>query len=72
MKGVLALVKSPRVVLVSWVHFLAFDLVVGLLILADSASHGFDYWWVVPSLLFTLMWGPVGLLSYLGLRLVPV
>jgi hypothetical protein len=70
MKGVLGLFKSPRVVLAGWVHFLAFDLLVGLMILSDSASQGIGHLWILPSLLLTLMFGPIGLLSYLAVRLM--
>ncbi len=69
MKGVLRLFESPRVVLVGWVHFLAFDLVVGLVILVDSAAQGIEHLWILPSLFLTLMFGPAGLLSYFAVRL---
>lgn len=68
MGGVLKLFQHPRAVLVGWVHFLAFDLVVGLGILVDASQQGFEHWWILPSLFLTLMLGPAGLLSYLGLR----
>ena len=66
--GVINLFKSPRVVLVGWVHFLAFDLMVGLYIVTDAARHGMSHWLLVPVLLLTLMFGPAGLLLYLLLR----
>lgn len=69
MGGVLKLFEHPRAVLVGWVHFLAFDLVIGLGILLDASSQGFEHLWILPSLFLTLMLGPAGLLSYLGLRL---
>lgn len=70
MSGVLKLFEHPRAVLVGWVHFLAFDLVVGLGILFDASAQGYEHWWILPSLFLTLMLGPAGLLSYLGLRLM--
>lgn len=69
MQGVIKLFESPRAVLVGWVHFLAFDLMIGLGILVDAASQGIEHWWILPSLFFTLMFGPVGLLSYFAVRL---
>lgn len=68
MGGVLTLFKHPRAVLIGWVHFLAFDLVIGLGILVDASAQGFAHLWILPSLFLTLMLGPAGLLSYLGLR----
>lgn len=69
MRGVLKLFQSPRAVLVGWVHFLAFDLMVGLFILYDANAQGIGFVWIVPCLFLTLMLGPIGLLSYFALRL---
>jgi Domain of unknown function (DUF4281) len=67
--GVIALFKSPKVMLAGWVHFLAFDLVVALYIRADAPLHGIQHLWLIPIYLLTLMFGPAGLLAYFGLRL---
>jgi hypothetical protein len=66
--GVIALFKSPKVMLAGWVHFLAFDLMVALYIRADAPLHGIQHLWLIPIYLLTLMFGPAGLLAYLGLR----
>ncbi len=66
--GVVRLFQSPRIVLVGWVHFLAFDLMVGLYIVTDAARHGINHWLLIPALLLTLMFGPAGLLLYLAMR----
>ena len=66
--GVISLFKSPRVVLAGWVHFLAFDLMVGLFIVTDAARLGIIHWWLLPALFLTLMFGPAGLLLYLAMR----
>jgi hypothetical protein len=66
--GVISLFKSPRVVLVGWIHFLAFDLMVGLYIATDAARVGIVHWWLLPVLFLTLMFGPMGLLLYLVIR----
>lgn len=68
--GVIALFKSPKVVLAGWVHFLAFDLMVALYIRADAPLHGIQHLWLIPIYLLTLMFGPAGLLAYFGLRLM--
>lgn len=66
--GVISLFKSPRAVLAGWIHYLAFDLMVGLYILNDAASRGIAHVVLLPILFLTLMFGPAGLLAYLGLR----
>lgn len=67
--GVIALFKSPKVMLAGWVHFLAFDLMAALYIRADAPLHGIPHLWLMPIYLLTLMFGPAGLLAYFGLRL---
>lgn len=68
LRGVIALFRSPRAVLAGWIHYLAFDLMVGLYIISDAAAHGIGHLWLLPVLLLTLMFGPAGLLAYLALR----
>lgn len=68
LKGVMKLFKSPRVVLAGWIHYLAFDLMVGIYILNDAARYDISHWMLIPLLLLTLLFGPAGLLSYFLLR----
>ena len=68
LKGVINLFKSPRVVLAGWIHYLAFDLMVGIYILNDAAKYGISHWLLIPSLLLSLMFGPAGLLFYFFIR----
>jgi hypothetical protein len=69
LKGVTALFTNPLAVLIGWVHYLAFDLMVGLFIKKNSQNYGISHWIIVPCLLLTFMFGPVGLLLYLFIRL---
>lgn len=64
LKGVIGLFKHPRAVLTGWIHYLAFDLFVGLYILNHAQQFSINHLWLVPALFFTLMLGPVGLLLY--------
>lgn len=66
--GVLALFSQKEAVLVGWLHYLAFDLLVGTWEYADSKKSGIPHLLLVPCLVFTLMAGPVGFLMYLGVR----
>jgi hypothetical protein len=53
------------------VHFLAFDLFVGRWAYLDSRQRGTSAWIVSPILFLILMVGPLGLLLYLFVRLLP-
>ena len=66
--GIQALLGTPAGATLAWAHFLAFDLFIGRWISLDSRERGLSPWLVSPLLLLTLMLGPLGLLSYLGLR----
>jgi hypothetical protein len=66
--GVVALFQSRGMVVAGWLHYLAFDLFVGIWITLDARVHNFRHWWIVPSLLLTFMLGPAGLLTYYLLR----
>jgi hypothetical protein len=66
--GIAALLGTPEGATIGWVHFLAFDLFVGRWAYLDSRNHGFTAWLVSPILFLVFMFGPLGLLLYLGLR----
>jgi Domain of unknown function (DUF4281) len=58
------LFTSPAVALAGWVHYLAFDLFVGLWI-AQRADHlALSRWLQAPLLVTTFMFGPIGLLLF--------
>ena len=62
-----SLLGRPEGATVAWLHFLAFDLFVGRWAYLDSLKKGIPPWYVSPTLFFILMFGPIGLLLYLGL-----
>jgi hypothetical protein len=66
--GVARLFQNPYVLLAGWIHYLAFDLFVGAWEVRDAQRLGLHHLLVVPCLLLTFFFGPVGLLLYLGLR----
>lgn len=68
LSGVQQLFADPRVVLVGWLHYLAFDLFIGTWEVYDSQRLGLAHWRVVPCLLLTLLLGPIGLALYLVQR----
>ena len=68
-EGVTRLLARQDVAMVAWIHILAFDQLVGLMIYRDNMEHRY-----VPLpiqsviLFFTFMLGPVGFLAYYVLR----
>jgi hypothetical protein len=66
--GIAALLGTPAGATIAWVHFLAFDLLVGRWAYLDSRERGVSAWLMGPVLFFTLMLGPVGFLLYLAVR----
>lgn len=70
LESVSQLFDSQWMLLAGWIHYLAFDLFVGSWIARDAHERGIAHGLVVPLLLATFMFGPAGLLSYLGLRRV--
>lgn len=68
--GVKALLSSDGGATIGWIHYLAFDLFVGIWIARNADKYGFARWIQVPILFFTLMLGPLGLVLYLLLRFI--
>ena len=76
LEQVAKLFESRGLLLAGWVHYLAFDLWVGRwsidALAAEPPAHGVADWigrlLMLPCLLLTFMFGPVGLLAFLGLR----
>ncbi len=70
--GVAALFENHWLLLAGWVHYLAFDLFVGSWEVRDAAKNGIAHWMVIPCLVLTFMFGPIGLLLYFLLRMAKV
>lgn len=67
-QGVKVLFASDAGATVGWVHYLAFDLFVGLWMARDADAKGFSRWVQAPVLLATFMVGPLGLFIWLLVR----
>lgn len=63
-----ALFENPWALLAGWVHYLAFDLFIGGLEVRDAQRRRIPHLLVVPALILTFLFGPAGLLLYLGIR----
>jgi len=67
-EGVRAIFASDGGVVLGWIHYLAFDLFVGVWIAKDADHKGFSRWLQAPVLLLTVFVGPAGLLWWLAIR----
>lgn len=63
-----ALFDVPGLLVAGWMHYLAFDLFVGVWIASRSHRLGWPHLATVPLLLLTFMLGPVGLLCFMTVR----
>jgi ABA4-like protein len=62
------LFSNEWILLAGWVHYLAFDLFIGSWEVRDAQHFGIPHWAVIPSLILTFLFGPVGLLLYFVIR----
>ena len=67
--GVAQLFSNPWLLLAGWLHYLAFDLLIGTWEARDSVERGVPRWALAPCLILTLMFGPTGWLAYRLVRL---
>jgi hypothetical protein len=68
LSGVAALFSNHWLLLAGWIHYLAFDLFVGSWEVRDAELNSISHWLVIPCLVLTFLFGPVGLLSYFAVR----
>lgn len=66
--GVARLFEHPGLLLAGWVHYLVFDLLVGLWEREEAARIGLARWWLLPCQLLTFMFGPIGWLAFMAVR----
>ena len=70
MEEVSQLFNNDALLLAGWVHYLAFDLWVGSWEAGDAVKNGIHRLIMVPCLLLTFMFGPIGLLLYIIIRTI--
>lgn len=68
LEGIKKLFSNDYALVLGWIHFLAFDLFVGSWILFNSQRNGLPHLLIIPCLLGTFMFGPIGLLLYVVIR----
>ena len=70
LSGVAALFANPWLLLAGWLHYLAFDLLIGTWEVRDARERKVPHILLVPCLFMTFMFGPAGWLLYMTVRTV--
>ena len=68
LSSVMALFTQENAVLAGWVHYLAFDLLVGMLMIDQNRHLGIHQLLMVPCLIGAFMLGPVGFLLFMLIK----
>lgn len=66
--AVATLFDNPWMLLAGWIHYLAFDLLVGRWEVRDAFDRAIPHLFVLPCLALTFLFGPAGWIVYLTLR----
>lgn len=64
LEGVKGLFGSDAGAAAGWIHYMCFDLFVGLAVWKSARERGQGFFWVSPVLGLVLMFGPLGWLAY--------
>ena len=70
LSSVMTLFTEENAVLAGWVHYLAFDLVVGMWMLDQNKKIGIHQLVMAPCLFGTFMFGPVGFLLFVIIKTI--
>jgi hypothetical protein len=62
------LFQNPWLLLAGWIHYLAFDLFLGAWQARQAQRLGISHFLVIPCLLLTFLFGPVGFLVFWTIR----
>jgi len=65
---VTVLFSNEWVLLAGWIHYLAFDFLIGCWILETAKALPLRHWLVVPTLALTFLFGPAGYLVFQLIR----
>jgi hypothetical protein len=68
--AVATLFSNPWALLAGWIHYVAFDLLIGTWEVRDARERGVPHLLVVPCLVLTFLFGPAGWLLYTIVRAV--
>ena len=68
--GIGAFFADPRLLLLGWVHYLAFDIWVASWEAEEGRRLGMPHWLLAPCMFVTFLVGPIGLLMFMLARAV--
>ena len=68
--SVMALFTEENAVLAGWIHYLAFDLLIGMWILNQNQKIGIHHLLLIPCLIGTFMFGPIGFLLFMIIKTI--
>ena len=68
LESVMALFTQEQAVLAGWVHYLAFDLLIGMWMITQNRTVGIHPVIMAPCLFGTFMLGPLGFLLFMGIK----
>lgn len=66
--NVMVLFDNPQAVMAGWLHYLAFDLFIGAWQVRQARQIGIRHLVLLPALILTFLFGPVGLLVFFAIR----
>ena len=69
LNGVMKLFTRPEIALAGWLHYLAFDLLIGGMVAQMARANGISVLLTLPCLLLTFLFGPLGLLVFTIIRI---
>lgn len=68
LSSVMELFTQENAVLAGWVHYLAFDLLVGMWMVTQNKELGIHQALMAPCLFLTFMFGPIGFLLFIIIK----
>ena len=68
LEGLAAGLGQPWLLVAGWLHYLAFDLLVGAWEVTTAQDEEIPHYALIPCLVFTFLLGPIGFLCFLILR----
>lgn len=66
---VIGLFSNPYAMMAGWVHYLAFDLLIGAWMCRAARRDGVSFWFVAPCLPLTFLFGPAGFMAFSIVRI---
>lgn len=68
--GVHQIFQNPWLLVAAWTHMVMLDLLVGVWEVRDAQKHGIPHLMLLPFLILTFWFAPIGFVAYRALRVV--